>query len=186
MSLERQSSGRKHQRPRYQIISPRKHAVQVEALITFRPSGWNTPSPTLSGLWNSGVRTSPNSPRLSNFQRAARAAVNKLLVLRYSHTAVYSCQLSSSLDGFQQLRARDRPNLGARAHSDALQQAPRAQPERLAQVVQSSKSTVPPRNVCQLGAQEPTVGAQGGWLPNFLEVYSGKLGRNVGQKCWAE
>ena len=31
----------------------------------------------------------------------------------------------------------------------------------------------PPRNVCQLGAQEPTVGAQGGWLPNFLEVYRG-------------
>ena len=44
----------------------------------------------------------------------------------------------------------------------------------------------PPRNVCQHGAREPTVGAQGGWLPNFLGVYSGKLGRNVGQKCWAE
>ena len=41
----------------------------------------------------------------------------------------------------------------------------------------------PPRNVCQLGGQEPcqepTVGAQGGWLPNFLEVYRGKLGRRM-------
>ena len=38
------------------------------------------------------------------------------------------------------------------------------------------------------GSLQPTVGAQpqGGWLPNFLGVYSGKLGRNVGQKCWAE
>ena len=40
--------------------------------------------------------------------------------------------------------------------------------------------TGPPRNVCQLGAQEPTgtVGAQGGWLPNFLEVYGTGTGKS--------
>ena len=65
-------------------------------------------SPTLSGLWNSGVRTSQKCPRLSNFQpRAARAARveavqysttvqtqaavwYKLLVPRYSCIQLYS------------------------------------------------------------------------------------------------
>ena len=41
-----------------------------------------------------------------------------------------------------------------------------------------SMSRGPPRKVCQAGVQEPTVGAEGGQLPNFLE--------EVGQKSWAE
>ena len=40
----------------------------------------------------------------------------------------------------------------------------------------------PPRKVCPVGGLEPTVEAQGRWLPNFFQGKLGiKLGTKVGQ-----